>query len=112
MTLTLTSEVPPLVADDSGTVRVRGTRVTLDLIVHSHLRGMTPEQIAENFESVELADIYAVVGYYLRHRTQVDEYLAVRDAEAAELRNRTEREQRPFPSRAELLARRDAVEEL
>jgi uncharacterized protein (DUF433 family) len=106
MSLTLAAEAPPLTADEHGTVRVTGTRVMLELVVRAHQRGMTPERIAERFDTLTLADVYAVVGYYLRHRAEVDEYLRRREAEADELRRRIEATQRPFPTRAELLARR------
>jgi uncharacterized protein (DUF433 family) len=35
-------------------------------------RGQSPEAVHENFETVALADIYAIFNYYLRHRAEVD----------------------------------------
>jgi hypothetical protein len=49
--------------------------------------------------------VYAVIAYYLAHRAEVDEYLRRCDEEAQAIRRKLEREQRPGPSTAELLAR-------
>ena len=67
-------EPVPLVADRDGVVRVGSTRVTLDAVVVAFRTGATAEQIAQQYPSVELADVYAVLTYYLRHRLLVEEY--------------------------------------
>ncbi len=64
--------------DIDGVVRVAGTRVTLDTLIIAFLEGSTPEEIAQQYPTVPLADIYSVLGYYLHHREQVDAYLAQR----------------------------------
>src|SRR5262245_44212832 len=66
----------PMAVDKDGMVRIAGTRVTLDTIVGIFRRGDTPEEIYDGFPSVSLADIYAVIDYYLRHREIVDAYIA------------------------------------
>ncbi|HTT63751.1 MAG TPA: DUF433 domain-containing protein, partial [Bryobacteraceae bacterium] len=43
------------------------SRVTLDLVVRAFNRGATPEEIAQDFPSLQLPDIYQVIGYYLKH---------------------------------------------
>jgi hypothetical protein len=53
----------PLSKDAHGVYRVGGTRVTLDLVVRSFNRGATPEEIAQAFPSLQLADIYQIIGY-------------------------------------------------
>ncbi|MEO8397703.1 MAG: hypothetical protein ABI700_32210, partial [Chloroflexota bacterium] len=45
----------------------------------------TPEQIHEGFPTLKLADIYAVISYYLNNQDEVDAYLSQRDAEAEQL---------------------------
>jgi uncharacterized protein (DUF433 family) len=110
MALALTAELPPLTQDDTGTVRVRGTRITLDLIAQAMRAGRTAEEVAADYDGLDLADVYAVFSYCLRHRTEVEEYLNRRGQEAQELRRTIEASQRPFPSKAELLARRAARE--
>jgi uncharacterized protein (DUF433 family) len=90
MAATTTSEFPPLVVpltrDSYGVLRVGGTRVSLDSVIYDHLRGSTPEQIVENFPSLRLEDIYAVVGYYVAHRTEIDAYLLAQEAEDERIR--------------------------
>lgn len=63
-----------------------GTRVLLELVIGAFLSGETPEQIVQDYESIRLADAYAVIAYYLRHRDQVDGYMAEREAKAQEVR--------------------------
>ena len=75
MTLPLEADPIPLTTDAHGVLRVAGTRVTLDTILSLYKTGATPEEIAEDFPSLELADIFAVITYYLRHRSEVEAYL-------------------------------------
>lgn len=74
--------------DESGTIRIGSTRVTLDTLVACFQEGNTPEQIAQDFPTLDLADIYGAIGYYLRHQQELDAYLAKRTAEAEEFEKR------------------------
>ena len=77
-------------------------------IVNAFLAGETAEQIAQNYDSVPLEDIYQVIGYYLGHRKEVDTYL--RNGQTVSTRVRAENETR-FPSsgiRERLLQRRNS----
>jgi uncharacterized protein (DUF433 family) len=108
MPLVLEKDPIPLRRDDSGTIRVGATRVTLSSIVIAYQQGNSPEVIAEQYPSVELADIFAVIAYYLRHRAEVDEYLADEERLAEALRREW---QNRFPTvglKERLLARRAA----
>jgi len=89
-------------------IRVAGSCVTLDSIVYSFQQGFTPEEIAIQFDTVELADIYATITYYLRHRSEVESYLRERQQQAQEIREENERRFPPDGIRARLLARRQA----
>lgn len=106
--MVIAEEKPPLQMGEGGSIRVGGTRVTLDTIVIAHQLGSTPEQIAADYPAVTLADIYSVVGYYLRHQADVDEYLRRREVEAAEIRATHEKNCPPQITLAELLARKAA----
>lgn len=99
------AEPPPLEVKDD-VVRVRGTRVTLDAIVHAFNEGCTAEEILLDYPTLSLADIYAVFAYYLRHREEVDAYVARRHLEAQELRRQIEEVCPPDGFRERLLARR------
>lgn len=107
MALLISDEPVPLRSDDGGTVRIGNTRVSLDSIVSDFEKGATAEQIALDFPTVNLADIYAVIAYYLRHRDEVERYLTERDAQAAETRKRIEPVLADQGIRERLLARRD-----
>lgn len=99
----------PLVRDQVGRLMVPGTRISLDVLVAAFKRGKSPEAIHDAYKSVALADVYAILAYYLRHRTEVEAYLAEQEREDAEIQARTEAE---YPLneglRAKLLARLDS----
>src|SRR5688500_12184988 len=90
MTLVSQTEPIPLRTDAHGTVRIGSTRVTLDTVVHAFNDGATAEEIAERFPAVGLDDVYAVILYYLRHRGEVDAYLAGRERDADALQRDVE----------------------
>lgn len=96
MPFAIQTETIPLEVDADGVVRIAGTRVTLDTVVLAFTEGATAEEIAQQYPSLALADVYAVLGYYLHRRGEVDEYLEGR-AEVAE-RVRRENEARFDPS--------------
>jgi uncharacterized protein (DUF433 family) len=79
------AEKIPLRKDQYGVYRVGGTRVMLDLVLYSFKRGQTPEQIAEEYSTLRLPDIYLVLGYYLRHQPEFDAYMERREREEDEL---------------------------
>ena len=96
----------PLRQDTDGVIRVGPTRVTLDTVVAAFRQGATAEEIRLRYPAVELADVYEVIGYYLRHRAVVDGYLEMRGRDAAEARRRNEALLDPQGMRDRLLARR------
>jgi uncharacterized protein (DUF433 family) len=82
MPLALATDPTPIHVDSDGAVRVGQTRVRLESIVYRHQQGDTPEEIHECFPAVPLPDIYVVVAYYLRHKEELDAYIAESEAEA------------------------------
>ncbi len=58
MSLLIASEPVPLKVNADGVVCVGGTRVTLDTIVAAFDEGATPEEIAYQYPSLRLADVY------------------------------------------------------
>jgi uncharacterized protein (DUF433 family) len=99
------SESPPLRVDEGGAVRVGKSRISLDLVVEEYENGMAPEAMVRAYDTLELADVHAVIAYYLRHRDQVRAYLMRREERAQALRAKIESE-RPRIPREELLARK------
>ncbi len=105
MSIPLLAETPPIREVD-GALRVGRAGVTLETVLWAFQRSATPEDIQRQFPPLELADIYDVIAYYLRHRDPVDEYLRLRERTYRETNEQIENE---FPQdglRAELLARR------
>ena len=75
MVLVPTTEVIPLTADAHEDLRVGNTRVTLDTVLAVFADDATAEKIVRQYPSPHLADVYSVIGYYLRHTTEVDVYI-------------------------------------
>ncbi len=98
----------PLVSDPSGAVLVRGTRVPLDTIVAAFRAGQSAEEIALGYPTLTLADVYAVLAYYLRHQEDVDAYVERRGDQARALRTHIETAQPGTGIRERLLARHAA----
>jgi uncharacterized protein (DUF433 family) len=109
MTLAIALEPTPIETDPHGVVRVAKTRITLDTVVIAFLEGCTPEEIGEQYPSLQLSDLYLVIGYYLRHRDEVDAYIAERQQRASELQKEAEQQFNPIGIRDRLLARRNQV---
>jgi uncharacterized protein (DUF433 family) len=84
----------PLTTTEFGTIRVGRSRVSLDSVVYHYEQGATAERIAESFPSLNLADIYAVIAYYLANRESVEEYLRQQEAEADSLQQEVESDPR------------------
>ncbi|MGE0826265.1 MAG: DUF433 domain-containing protein [Candidatus Binatia bacterium] len=109
---TLIAEPPPLYATDEGVVRIIGTRVSLDTVIGAFQNGSTAEQIAYKYPSLNLVDIYAVITYYLRHRQEVEAYLAQQRQQAEHLQQEVEARFSPSGVRERLLARRKQESQL
>lgn len=105
MIATPVTEQIPIRVDKDGRIRVGQTRVLLDLIIYSFRLGQTPETITEQYPVLSLDDVYLAIGYYLRHQSEVDEYLRVQEAEAEAFRCEYEARHPPKITREILLAR-------
>lgn len=107
MTLAIALEPAPIETDADGVVRVAKTRVTLDTVVTAFLEGCTPEEIKQQYPSLQLSDIYLVIGYYLRHREEVHTYLAQRQHQADIIQQEAEQRFSPTGIRDRLVVRRN-----
>lgn len=107
--LPIHSDPPPLRMDEAGAVRVGSSRITVDLIVEQYESGMSPEDMVRTYDALVLADVYAAIAYYLRHREEVQAYLKRRQEEAESLRAKIEGGHSRV-TRGELAARRSARE--
>ena len=93
MTLTVVAEPLPIRVDASGDVRVGRSRVPLTVFLGYYNQGRSAEQLAEDFPTISLADAHATISYYLRHKDEVDAYLAEEEAAARALQATIEAEQ-------------------
>lgn len=98
-------ELIPLATGDDGVIRVDGTRVTLDTVVTAFNTGATAEEIVQDYDVLDLADVYAVIAYYLRHRGEVGEYLERQTVLRKSLRLENEARSNQQDLRQRLLAR-------
>ena len=107
MSFPIHADPVPLRVTSDGAARIAATRVLLDLVVQAFDEGATPETIVQQYPSLQLVDVYAVIAYCLRHRADVDAYLAERERLAGEVKAKIQAaqgDQRDL--RARLLARR------
>ncbi len=102
MALTIQADPPPIRIDEHGVIRVGESRVLLDIVIGEFNNGAEPEAIAHGYPTLDLADVYGVIAYYLRRRMEIDEYLHTRRQEAGKLRQEIEARQ---PNRADLRAK-------
>jgi len=99
------TEQIPIRTDENGRMRVGNTRVLLDLVIYAYWRGETPETITQSYPTLSLDDVYLAIGYYLRHRDEVDAYLREQEAEAERFQREYEAANPPTLTREMLLAR-------
>lgn len=106
MSFTIAVSPVPLTMNAEGVVLVGQTRVPLETVVSLYKQGATAEETAEQFSSLDLADVYAVISYYLRNQDAVEVYLQEQQQRSQQIRAENERR---FPAnglRDRLLARR------
>ena len=106
MTIDAINEVIPIEMDADGVIRVSRTRVTLDTIIAAFNDGATAEEISQQYPSVPLADVYYVIGYYLRRQYEVESYLNRRRQQAQQVRQENEKHFDPAGIKDRLMARR------
>lgn len=99
-------ETLPFVRDAKGVVRIAGTRVPLETVVSAFERGATAEEITQQFPSLALGDVYAVISFFLRRRGEVEAYVRERATEGDRIRQANEARHPAAGIRDRLLARR------
>ncbi len=102
-------ESPPLHEDAAGALRVGESRVLLELVIRAFEDGATPEAIVQQYPTLALADVYAVVAYYLRHSDEIRAYLSAREDQVQATGRRVQAQQGDLTAiRARLLSYRQA----
>jgi uncharacterized protein (DUF433 family) len=72
MTLTTETIHLPLKTREGGAYRVGDSRVALDVVIGEYPKGADAESIARAYPTLQLADVYAVIAFYLQNRAEVD----------------------------------------
>jgi uncharacterized protein (DUF433 family) len=86
MILRIEQEQVPLKTNSDGVVRVGSTRVTLDTVITAFKEGAAAEEIVFRYPSLLLADVYAILSYYLRRPEEIEDYLNQRQHKANEVK--------------------------
>jgi uncharacterized protein (DUF433 family) len=68
-----------------GRRRIAGTGVTVQRIVGWYKLGLSPEEIADEFGHLSLAQVYAALTYYHANSEEIEADLAAEEREAARL---------------------------
>src|ERR1051325_8248853 len=93
MNMPIQAVAVPLFDDGQGGLRVTGTRVLLERIIHAFEDGGTPEGIVQSYDTLKFADVYAVLTWYLGHKADVQDYRRNRAEEADAIRKTIEANQ-------------------
>ncbi|MGE5340669.1 MAG: DUF433 domain-containing protein [Candidatus Omnitrophota bacterium] len=88
MIMKIEQEQVPLRMDSDSVIRVGSTRVTLDTVIDAFKEGAAAEEIVFRYPTLQLADVYAVLGYYLRHPQEIEDYLSQRECRAKEVKRK------------------------
>ena len=72
-------------------IRIKGHRIGIESVLYEYLhRGQTAEQIAEQFPTLALEQVYATILYYLLNKNKIRQYL---DAWLEDSRQKREQQQ-------------------
>jgi uncharacterized protein (DUF433 family) len=96
----------PLRAEADGTIRVGNSRITLDILIEEFVAGATAEGIAAEYDTLDRADIYAILAYYLHHKDEIQSYLRRREQEATEITRKLELAGMTWPEAGRVLRSR------
>ena len=107
MNLAAVTENIPIETNKEGVIRVGNTRVTLETLVSAFNGGSTAEEIVYQFPVLNLADVYAVITYYLRNKDSVEKYLNNRMQLAEQIKRRNQENKNINDIRKRLLARQN-----
>ena len=80
----------PIRINDDGVALIGQTRVRLETVIIAFHQGDSPEQIVDSYDVLTLADVYAVIAYYLNNRDEIDTYIRQREAQANAIKREIE----------------------
>jgi uncharacterized protein (DUF433 family) len=68
-----------------GRLRINGTRMTVNQLVVWYKQGYTPEEIADQYPHLTLAQVYTALAYYHANREELEAELAAEKIEVDRL---------------------------
>ncbi len=60
---------------DPDDIRIKGTRVGIEIVLEDYLNAMSPEAIAIRYPTLTLEQVYATITFYLHNRHEIEQYL-------------------------------------
>jgi uncharacterized protein (DUF433 family) len=101
-----TLKLPPFLQEQDGEIRLVGHRISIVDILRFYREGYSAEMLAARYETVTLAQIHYVIGFYLENQAAVDGYLDAYIGDCERMRKEAGPEQGRL--RARLMAMREA----
>ncbi len=106
MVLATKSEQLPYEMDEENKIAyMRGTRVPIDSVFCAFNQGHTPEEIVQQFPTLKLGEVYEIVGMYIKHRDEFDDYLEARQKQKEEIQEQNVKKFNQTEIRERILAR-------
>ncbi len=69
-------DVPLWVDEEHGVVRIPGTRLKLETVIHMYNEGFTePEEIVRSFDTLTVEKVRRILDWYQTRRYEVDSYI-------------------------------------
>jgi uncharacterized protein (DUF433 family) len=68
-----------------GRLRIEGTRITVNQVVVLYKQGYSPEEIADQYPHLSLAQVYTALAYHHANKEEVEANLAAEKQEAEQL---------------------------
>ena len=82
-----------------GTWRIVDSRVSLNSVVYAYWDGKSPEAIAEEFPTLCSEYVYGAIAFYLRNKSEIDEYLSQQSHQWDQLQRSSEAQHGPLLDR-------------
>lgn len=90
---------------EAGVRQMGDSRVSLDSAIYAFKTGSFAEEIASDFDSLSLGDVYAVIAYYPQNAEEVERCVSERERENAKIRESVQHRSPAAGLRTRLLAR-------
>jgi len=70
-----------------GSARIEGTRIRVsDIVVDYEYRDWSPEEIADQYPTISLSDVYTALEYHHRNKNEIREEIQEREQKVKEKR--------------------------